>query len=120
MKYLCPAVTGMPNRSVYISVRSMSPQSVVRNLGDRRAVGRRHLHHKAAVRVLRVSEAGDEKPAGSDPDVVKGHIVRAVDVCRGVLCDGYSENGAVGVQADEEVVPGQGRTVPDEGGFPVR
>ena len=32
MKYLCPAVTGMPNRSVYISVRSMSPQSVVLNV----------------------------------------------------------------------------------------
>ena len=89
-------------------------------LGYCRAVGGRHPDHKAAVLVLRVSEAGDEKPAGSDPDVVKGHIVRAVDVCRGVLCDGYSENGAVGVQADEEVVPGQGRTVPDEGGFPVR
>ena len=43
-----------------------------------------------------------------------------MDSVRGILRDGDSEDGAVGVQADEEVVPGQGRSVPDEGGFPVR
>ena len=88
-------------------------------LGDGRAVGGRHPDHKAAVGVFRLSESGDEQPAGSDPDVIIRHIVRAVDVCRSILCDGYPEDGAVGVQADEEVVPGQGRTVPGQGLLPV-
>ena len=89
-------------------------------LGYCRAVGGRHPDHKAAVGVFRLSESGDEEPAGSDSDVIICHIVGAVDVCRGILCDGHSEDGAVGVQADEEVVPGQGRTVPDECLLPVR
>lgn len=89
-------------------------------LGDCRAVGGRHPDHKTAVGVSRLSESGYEKPAGSDPDIIIRHIAGAVDVCRSVLCDGYSEDGAVGVQADEEVVPGQGRTVPDECLLPVR
>ena len=46
--------------------------------------------------------------------------MRAVDIVRSILGQRHSENRAVGVQADEEVVPGQGRTVPDEGDFPVR
>ena len=46
--------------------------------------------------------------------------MRAVDIGRSVLGQRHSEDGAVGVQADEEVVSGQGRTVPDEGGLPVR
>ena len=88
-------------------------------LGYCRAVGGRHPDHKTAVGVFRLSESGYEESAGSDPDVIIRHIVRAVDVCRSVFCDGHSEDGAVGVQADEEVVPGQGRTVPDEGLLPV-
>ena len=70
--------------------------------------------------MFRLPEPGYEESAGSDPDVIIRHIAGAVDVCRSILCDGYSEDGAVGVQADEEVVPGQGRTVPDERLFPVR
>ena len=89
-------------------------------LGYCRAVGGRHPDHKTTVGVFRLSEPGYEKPAGSDPDVIIRHIAGAVDVCRSILCDGHSEDGAVGVQADEEVVPGQGRTVPDERLFPVR
>ena len=72
----------------------MSPQSVVRKvdvspvggaeragddslapcLGDRRTVGRRHLHHKAAFRGVRVFQSGDEQPSRGDPDVVEGHV----------------------------------------------
>ena len=70
--------------------------------------------------MFRLPEPGYEESAGSDPDVIIRHIAGAVDVCRSILCDGHSEDGAVGVQADEEVVPGQGRTVPDERLFPVR
>lgn len=83
--------------------------------GDCRAVGGCHFDHKPAVRVVRAFQTVDDELLRSNPDVFVGDVVGAVDVGRCVFGQGDAQQGAVCVQADEEIVPCEGRTVSDEG-----
>ena len=96
---------GVYLREVYVSpvggMESAGDDRPAPCLGDCRAFRRSHPDHKPAVGGLRVSQSGYEEPVGSYPDVIVGDVVRAVDIVRSILGQRYSENRAVGVQADE-------------------